>query len=301
MRKNALGRTGLMVTELGYGTGQLRGEGLWNGRPIAPQQADLILNAVLDAGINFIDTADIYGGAEDYIGQFIAARRDEYYLATKCGCVLVPDDGQTRIQRDWSRTRLEQAIDRSLRRMRTDYIDLLQYHNPTVEDFERHDLGRLLEDSRAAGKTRFIGVSTTLPHLPYFLKIGLFDVFQIPYSALERDHEDWISAVAGQHSGTIIRGGVAKGAPVKGGPQQDLWERAGLDDLLDDMSRMTFMLRFTLMHPNIHTNIVATINPNHLRDNLQAVALGPLPDDVYAEAQRRLARVGETPDEVTLL
>ena len=301
MRTNTLGRTGLAVTELGYGTGQLRGEGLWDGRPIAPDQADLILNAVLDAGINFIDTANVYGGAEDYIGQFIASRRREYFLATKCGCALIPVDGHIEIQRDWTRAHLQHTIDQSLRRMRTDYVDLLQYHNPTIDDFERYDLAGLIQDVRAAGKTRYIGVSTTVPHLPYFVKLGLFDVFQIPYSALEREHELWIDEVAGHNVGTIVRGGVAKGAPVKGGAGQAVWESAVLDDLLDGMSRMIFMLRFTMTHPNIDTNIVATINPDHLRENLQAIEMGPLPDAVYFEAKRRLTDAGERPDETALL
>jgi aryl-alcohol dehydrogenase-like predicted oxidoreductase len=302
MKLNTLGRTGLQVTELGYGTGQLRGAGLWGGHPIEPQQADKMLNMVLDAGINLIDTANVYGNAEDYIGRFIAARRAAYVLATKCGCTLVPVDGiQHEVRRDWTPAQLEQSIDRSLRRMRTDYVDLLQYHNPTVDDFEKHDLGRVMEDARAAGKTRFLGISTSLPHLPYFLKLGLFDVFQIPYSALEREHEAWISEVVQHNVGTIIRGGVAKGGPVKGGEQQGKWERAKLDDLLDGSPRITFMLRYTLTHPGLHCNIVATINPENFQQNLAAVEMGPLPDDVYTEAKRRLSELGEIPDAVALL
>ena len=301
MRTHTLGRTGLEVTELGYGTGQLRGEGLWNGRPVQPELAEQMLNKVLDAGINFIDTANIYGPAEDYIGQFIASRRDEYFLATKCGCVLVPVNGRMEIRRDWNRANLERTIDASLRRMKTDYVDLLQYHNPTQADAERNDLVRVLEDVRQAGKTRYIGVSTTLPDLSYFLKLGVFDTFQIPYSALERQHEEWIRFVAQHHVGTIIRGGVAKGQPVKGGDAQEVWQRANLDDLLDGTSRMTFMLRYTLTHPHIHSTIVATINPDHFQENLNAVELGPLPSDIYEEAKRRLTAQGEHPDEAPIL
>lgn len=289
MRKHVLGRTGLQVTELGYGSGQLRGSRIWGGRPITDKQAERILSAVLEAGINFIDTANVYGRSEEFIGRYLASRRNQFYLATKCGCELVVAGDHDETPRNWTREHLTRTIDESLKRMKTDYVDLLQFHNPTVEDLQRYELARVLEDARAAGKTRFLGVSTTLPHLPYFLELGVFDAFQIPYSALEREHETWISRVAAAGCGTIIRGGVAKGAPLK--PDMhgwSLWERAKLDDLLDGMDRMAFILRFTLSHPDVHTAIVATLNPDHLLQNLKAAADGPLPEAVYQEAKRRL-------------
>ena len=93
-------------------------------------------------------------------------------------------------------------------------------------------------------------------------------------------------------SGTVIRGGVAKGAPSEDkqrGQAWDVWQEGNLDELLDGMSRMEFMLRFTLTHPDLHTTIVGTINPDHLQDNVNAALKGPLPQDVYEEAKRRLS------------
>ncbi|MCC6803856.1 MAG: aldo/keto reductase, partial [Anaerolineae bacterium] len=252
-------------------------------------------NRVLDAGINFIDTANGYGESEARIGRCISHRRDEFFLATKCGLEVVNKGDHDETPRNWTRAHLMKTIDESLVRMKTDHLDLLQLHGPTVEDYDRYEVGRILEDARAAGKTRFIGVSTTLPHLPYYLELGVFDTFQIPYSALEREHETWISRAAQSGAGTIIRGGVAKGAPVKpdsAGSNQ--WEDAHLDDLLDGMSRMEFILRFTLSHPHAHTTIVATINPDHLAHNLAAAARGALSPGVYAEAKRRLASPADT-------
>src|ERR1043166_7490104 len=81
-----LGRTGLEVTMLGYGAMELRGGS--RGRPLTDEQADTILNAVLDAGVNYIDTSIDYGLSEERIGRYIARRRSEYYLASKCGCVV---------------------------------------------------------------------------------------------------------------------------------------------------------------------------------------------------------------------
>ncbi len=86
LTENPLGDTGLNVTRLGFGAMEIRGGP--RGREVTPQQADTILNAVLDAGINYIDTSIDYGMSEEYIALFIANRRDEYFLASKCGCAV---------------------------------------------------------------------------------------------------------------------------------------------------------------------------------------------------------------------
>jgi len=112
--------------------------------------------------------------------------------------------------------------------------------------------------------------------------------------------------VASSNAGTIIRGGVARGAPAPDvDPEKTLefwraaivskrgrWEEAELDDLLGGLTRMEFMLRFTLSHPDVHTIIVGTSNPDHLVNNVEAASAGPLAADVYAEARRRLDALG---------
>jgi aryl-alcohol dehydrogenase-like predicted oxidoreductase len=300
MERRTLGRTGLEVTQLSYGAMEVRGQRIWNGRPVTDDQAKRILNAVLDAGINFIDTAYDYGLSEEYIGRFISHRRNEYYLATKCGCTVVDAGDHDDTPHVWTRENLLHNIDTSLRRMKTDYVDVWQLHNPSVEQVESGELVRVMEEVKAAGKARWIGISSTLPHITTYIGWGVFDTFQIPYSALERAHEMVITAAAQAGAGTIIRGGVARGAPEEGGlGQRDRWarwEQAKLDELLaPGESRSSFLLRYTLTHPDMHTTIVGTLNPEHLADNLQVAATGPLPQDVYAEAKRRLAAVGEQP------
>jgi len=92
--------------------------------------------------------------------------------------------------------------------------------------------------------------------------------------------------------------GAAKGAPTEGkqdGVQWDRWQQVALADLLDGMSPMEFILRFTFTHPDLHTNIVGTINPAHLQHNVDVLRQGPLPADVYAEAKRRLQAAGSIP------
>lgn len=292
-----LGRTGLEVTALGYGAMEVRGSRIWGGRPIEDADAETILNAVLDHGITFVDTANDYGRSEEYIGRYLAHRRNEYVLATKCGCTVVrKNDTTDDTPHVWTKENLFRGLHESLDRMRTDHVDLMQLHNPTVEQVEQGDLVSALQEMQEQGKVRWIGISSTEPHLASFIASGVFDTFQIPYSALERQHEDLIGAAADSGAGVIVRGGVARGEPGAGLGAEDRWagwEAAGLDDLRDGgESRTGFLLRFTNSHPGLSTNIVGTKSVEHLLENIAAAARGPLADDVYAEAKRRLGAAG---------
>ena len=280
----SLGRTGIEVARLGFGTAM--------GGLIERDQWRQLLHAVLDRGINFIDTANDYGTgwgrpAEEMIGQYLEGRRHEYHIATKCGCA---PGGHV-----WTRENLFRGLHESLERLRTDYIDVMLLHNPTVDECEGGELVRALEDMRQQGKVRWIGASTNLPEVATFLQWGVFDTLQLPYSALERDHEDWISRAARKGIGTIIRGGVAQGAPEVGKGALERWqvyERAALDAIRPGgESRTAFMLRYTLSHPDIHTIIVGTRSVEHLDENVRAARRGPLPADLRAEIDRRLEAV----------
>jgi aryl-alcohol dehydrogenase-like predicted oxidoreductase len=275
---------------------EIRGSRIWNGRDLTDDQAEAILNAVLDSGINLIDTANDYGRSEEYIGRFISNRRDEYFLATKCGCTVVNAGDHDETPHEWTRENLLRNIDQSLSRMKTDHVDLLQLHNPSVEQVEQGDLLQALKDIQAEGKTRFIGCSSTTPHIGTFVNWDVFDAFQIPYSALEPEQEESIRRASGAGAGVIIRGGVARGEPGEGLGSTDrwrIWDAAGLDDLLGEgESRTSFLLRFTISHPDMDTTIVGTLRPEHLQENLRAAEAGPLADGVYAEARRRLEGAG---------
>jgi aryl-alcohol dehydrogenase-like predicted oxidoreductase len=299
--KRMLGRTGIEVTRLGYGSMEIRGERIWNGRPCSDEQAKTILDAVLDAGINFIDTANDYGKSELFIGRHIARRRGEFYLATKCGCHMTFAGDHDETPHFWTRENILRNIGDSLMKMETPYVDLLQLHNPAVELAEEFGLVDLLRELRDAGVVKHIGCSSTIPDLGRYIEWGVFDTFQIPYSALDRRHENPITKAAEAGAGIIIRGGVARGEPRKttGRSRIDLWdlfERAKLDELCSPgESRTSFLLRFTLSHPHCHTVIVGTLHPDHLEENVNAAIRGPLPDDVYQEAKDRLAQAGESP------
>ena len=296
---STLGRTGTTVSKLGYGAMELRGNRL------DPDAVDSLLNTVLEAGINMIDTSPDYGASEEHIGRAISHRRDEYFLASKCGCTIgetVGTQGPAGREHVFTRENVRAGVEQSLRRMRTDHIDLVQFHiSPSPETLEECDSVAELLDLRDEGKIRFLGISGTLPYLPDQIAMGVFDAFQIPYSAVEREHEDLITTAAQAGGGTIIRGGVARGFPE---PNPDYPERyqqmvrdrnerfeaTEIDDLLGDMDTMEFMLRFTISHPDLHTTIVGTKNPDHLAANIAAAAKGPLPADTYEAAKERFAR-----------
>src|SRR5271169_6880431 len=297
--KRELGRTGLPVTVLGYGAMELRGAP--RGRDVTEAQVETILNAALDAGINYIDTSIDYGLSEERIGRYIGHRRSEFYLASKCGCLVgatPPPPGQ-RGQHVVTRDNIVKGVEQSLARMKTDHLDVVQFHaSPSKETLEEHGALDALLELKEAGKVRFIGMSATLPHLLDHIGMGVFDVFQIPYSAVEREHEGVIGAASEAGAGIVVRGGAAKGAPSEGkqsGLQRQRWRQAQLDELLGGMSPMEFILRFTLTHPDLDTTIVGTVNPAHLQANLEILQQGPLPTDLYDEAKRRLAAAGSAP------
>jgi len=305
LETRALGRTGAKVTVLAYGAMELRGT---RGAPaITEAEAGRLLNAVLDGGINLIDTSIDYGRSEQLIGRYLAHRRDEYFLASKCGCP--PRQWWQRLRprrtlrrpHDYRLVNIRAGVEQSLRRLGTDRLDLVQVHmSPSRSRLEADRTIETLTTLQDEGKVRFIGMSGTLPHLADHIAMGVFDVFQIPYSAVQREHEDLITAAAEAGAGTLIRGGVARGGPAKGwhsglfdqptGEGRRRWEEAGLGDLLDGMSPQEFMLRFTLSHPGLSATIVGTAQLSHLDANLAMAANGPLPADLYQEARRRLTR-----------
>jgi aryl-alcohol dehydrogenase-like predicted oxidoreductase len=290
------GRTGVTVSKLGYGAMELRSPQL-DARAV-----DRLLGTVLDAGITVIDTAPDYGASEEHIGRAISHRRDEYFLATKCGCPVgepVGASGPVVLEHLFTRDNVRAAVEQSLDRMRTDHLDLVQFHvSPSPATLAEQDGVAELLAQRDAGKVRFIGISGTLPHLPGQIGMGVFDAFQIPYSAIERDHEEVIGDAARAGGGTIIRGGVGRWLQEPPASLPEQWqetirarkrkfEQTGISELLGDMTPMEFFLRFTIGHPDMHTTIIGTTDPEHLAANVAAASRGALPPDVRAAATAR--------------
>jgi len=284
------GNTGIQVTRLGYGALEII--------HIPEDEVNSLLNLVLDSGINFIDTGMSYGKSEELIGKYISHRRSEFFLASKCGCVIGLERNHI-----FTRDNIVAGINQSLKRMKTDHLDLVQLHSsPSKDVIEKDDVIQTLLDIKKEGKVRFIGSSSTLPSLADHVNMGVFDAFQIPYSALNREHEKWISNALKSGAGTIIRGGVSRGEDESSTNILDFkgeWEnyrKANLDELLDEgESRTAFILRFTLSHPHLNTTIVGTKNPKHFKENINIANKGRLSEDIYEEAKKRLCEIGVVP------
>ena len=293
MIKKTLGKTGLEVSGLGYGSMGLRGPRTWGVRVVDDASAEEILNTIVDAGVNFIDTSPDYGISEERIGKFLSHRRDEFYLATKCGCVYTQHEDHLEIDHVWKKDVVRRNLETSLERLQTDRIDLLQFHGGDADTLQKEGLIDLLEEYREQGVIRFIGVSSSLPRLPGMIELGVFDTFQIPYSCLAREHHDWITRAAESGAGIILRGGIAHGGPdaeIQRPALNDVWEMAKLDELLPaGMKRAELILRYTLSHPHCHTTIVGTANVEHFQENLAASEKGPLPEELYEQITRRVS------------
>ena len=289
-----LGNTGLSVTQIGYGSMGLRGPKTWGIRVVEESDAETFLHRVLDSGINFIDTSPDYGLCEERIGRYLSHRRGEFYLATKCGCVYTQHPDHLEIDHHWDAAVIQSNLETSLRRLRTDHLDLLQFHGGDIETLRRNGLIELLQSFREKGLIRFIGVSSKLPNLSGLIEAQVFDTFQIPYSCLAAEHHDLIHQAGTQGAGVIIRGGIAQGGPeatIQRPLLNEVWDAASLDQFLDgSMTRAQLILRFTLSHPHCHTTIVGTCNEAHLMENIAAAEAGPLPEDLYRSIWTQLSK-----------
>ncbi|MDJ0365157.1 aldo/keto reductase [Hymenobacter sp. H14-R3] len=154
MNHRTLGKTGFSISEISLGTWQVGGK--W-GEPFSHDNADRILNAAVDAGINFIDTADVYGDgkSEKAVGRLVRSRAGErIYVATKCGRRLQPHTAAA-----YQPAALRGFVEDSLRNMQLDTLDLVQLHCPPTEVYYRPEVFELFDRLKAEGKIQNLGVS----------------------------------------------------------------------------------------------------------------------------------------------
>ena len=297
--KRELGRTGLQVTMLGYGAMELRGAP--RARDTTEAQAETILNAVLDAGINYIDTSIDYGVSEERIGRYISHRRSEYYLASKCGC-LVGAPPAVRGQRSphvFTRDNILAGVEQSLVRMKTDYLDVVQFHiSPSKQTLEENGALDAVMELKAGWQGavhRHVrhAASPEGPHRHGRVRRLSDPLLGNGTRTRGDDRRCRRRGVGHRHPRRRREGSAAEGKQA--GLQWERWQAAKLEDLLGDMTPMEFILRFTFTNPDLDTTIVGTVNPAHLRANVEILQQGPLPADLYAEAKHRLAVAGSVP------
>ena len=177
MEMRKFGNTDMLISRLGVGMSEI-GYGLTLAEN---QQASDVLNNALNAGVNFLDTSACYDVSEEQLGQAVSHRRDDYYLATKAGHVSGGYEGE-----EWTAQTITHSIDRSLRRMKTDYIDLLQLHTCGVDVLEKGEALQAVLDAQQAGKVRYIGYSGDNEAAAWAVDSGLFDSLQTSFNLVEQ-------------------------------------------------------------------------------------------------------------------
>ena len=293
MERRVLGKTGLEVSALGFGGSEIGYENA------SPRDVERLLNAALDAGLNVIDTAECYFGSERLIGRAASSRRREFFLFTKCG----HDQGFG--LPEWTPRLLEASVERSLRLLRTDRVDLVQLHSCGEKVLGKGDVIETLERLRAAGKTRFIGYSGDGSDALAAVRTGRFDALQISISIADQEAIDLVLPEARARGvGIIAKRPVANAAWRTGSRPADAyhhtyWERlAKLDYPLLKAplaESVGTALRFTLAVPGVATALLGTKTPGRWEENaalLLAGALAPAEFDAIRARWRAVAPKG---------
>lgn len=291
MEKRRLRKTDMEVGVLGFGGAEIGFEG------VSKKTATRLLNGALDVGLNMIDTAECYDNSEELIGQAVGGRRQEYYLLTKCGH---PDGYETE---DWRPVSLLESIERSLRRLQTDYLDVIQLHSCSEAELRKGDAIEALQRARERGYTRYIGYSGDSHAARYAVECGQFDTLQISVSIADQEALELVLPLARELGiGVIAKRPVANAAWKTTRKPKDpyyhaYWERLQMlnyDFLRGDMREaVSTALRFTLTVPGVHTAIVGTAKPGRIAENLALLAGGPLPAEEFEKIRARWADIAD--------
>lgn len=303
MRKVTFGKTGLSVSALGFGAA-----------PVGFLKTDRdrvarMLNLMLDAGVNLIDTAANYEGAEELIAATVGRRRGDYVLVSKCGTRLPDLDEPT-----WSPQLVTKTVERSLRRLKTDRLDVMLLHSCDLATLRKGDALGTLVRAREAGKVRFVGYSGDNEAAAFAAGLPDVAVLETSVNVVDQLNLDTVLPTAVQHEA-----GVLAKRPIANAAWKDLDEQPGMykgyaKTYTDRLAKLglrpsdvgfdgppeqawpELALRFTLSHPGVHCAIIGTTNPENAKANLAAAEKGPLPPDAVRrirEAFRKADPKGE--------
>jgi aryl-alcohol dehydrogenase-like predicted oxidoreductase len=279
MEMRTMGKTGMKVSVLGFGGAEIGFESQTDANVAT------LLGSALDAGLNVIDTAECYwagseaSSSERLIGEAVSHRRSDYLLFTKVGHASglnLPD---------WSPELLEASIERSLRRLKTDCVDLVQLHSCGEDLLKKGDVISVLQKAKQAGKTRFIGYSGENVAASYAVSCGAFDTLQTSVNICDqRSIIDWVNAAQKAEMGVIAKRPIANACwrwateeecPDYSKPYWRRLQKLDYEFLQSDYLTET-ALRFTLTVPGVHTMIVGTKNPNRWAQNAALINVGAL-------------------------
>lgn len=253
MQKRSLGQTGIEVSVVGLGTVKFgRNQGVKYPTAFelpSDKEILILLNTARELGINFLDTAPAYGISEERLGKLLKGNRHEWVLGSKAGEEFVDGDSLF----DFSEAMLIKSVERSLKRLHTDYLDLLLIHSNGDDERIIHEdnVFLTLEKLKKAGKIRSYGMSTktivggklTLEHS---------DAAMVTYNPSYTDELELITYAHQLKKGIVIKKGFASGH-------------------LDKIGKPAEALQFILNEPGVSSVIIGTVNPKHLRENVSEI------------------------------
>src|SRR5262245_19326257 len=290
MERRRLGNTDMVVSPLGFGGSEI------GYQAAAPRTVARLLASAIDAGLNVIDTAECYDDSEALIGQALGPRRRDVYLLTKCG--------HARSWRaNWRPSALLSSIERSLTRLRTDHLDLIQLHSCSLAELERGDVIAALERARERGHARYIGYSGDGAAARFAVECGRFDALQTSVNIADQEALELTLPLArARRMGVIAKRPLANVAwhyvrkPAE--PYyQDYWARLRALDYAflgkDDATAVSTALGFTLAVPGVHTAIVGTTRPERWQHNLALLGEGPLAARTFEQIRTRWREIAD--------
>jgi aryl-alcohol dehydrogenase-like predicted oxidoreductase len=295
MKYRILGKTGLRVSVVGVGTWQFGGE--W-GESYTQSQADQILGRAKELGINLIDTAECYGDhySETLVGNAIAGDRQAWFVATKFGHKFHHNFERTD---QWSAQQVRQQLEDSLRALRTDYIDLYQFHSGADAVFDQDDLWEMLAEQVRAGKIRHVGISIgsndNLYQTERAPQVGA-EAIQVIYNRLDQTPEERVFPACLEHNlGVLARVPLASGflsGKYRPGTQftnvNDIRSRREDAQVQERLRKVevikqnelpagvpmaAWALAWCLQHPAVTTVIPGCKNPEQVESNAAAADL----------------------------
>jgi aryl-alcohol dehydrogenase-like predicted oxidoreductase len=303
VEQRIFGNTGLRVGVLGLGTAEIGF--LATDSPTV----DSILGAAADAGINVLDTAVMYGDAEEVLGKLLVGRREKFLIVTKCGRYLPRLTGLPRLLRrvrrdagrmlgwpplEWSPKTLLQSIEQSLRCLKTDHIDLILLHSCSEDLLKRGDVVRALQRARDDGKVCYIGYSGDGAAALWAVRSGSFQAVEISVSVADQQAiDDLIPESLSVGLGIIAKRPIANA--VWRSPQlpRDPYMHAYYRRMralnyrfIGTSDAIATALRFTL-RTGVHTAIVGTTSLQHMRSNIEAIGDIGGSDPHYEEIRDR--------------
>lgn len=267
------GDTGLEVSALGFGAGQI------GGADQDDKEIGHLLNVVVDSGVTLIDTARGYGLSEERIGRHLGHRRSEIVLSTKVGYSIPGYE-------DWTGPIITAGVDAALQRLQTDHLDIVHLHSCPVEVLARGEVTAALEQTVAVGKVRVAAYSGDNEPLVYAIESGRFGSIETSINiADQRVIDEGLAMAQARGIGVIAKRPLANApwrfaARPAGHYGEVYWER--LREMQLDPGGLSWdelALRFAAFLPSVSSCIVGTRSLENFRRNVAILEQGPLPDE----------------------